>query len=379
MNRWKWLVFTGVPLLLLVAAFAFWDDCLADSMASRGKTDLLRTLVNLGANVNGSCHGFRPLTSAVKARQQDTVNYLLSIKADVNVHDEDLATPLMRAAEQKQMDISRRLIAAGADVNAFDANGRTALNYAIRAGSVDLAAMLIKSGANPNNADSRDDTPLMQATQSNNVEMARMLLKSGADPMLQDKAGRTAFEFIGHTSDPDLVPLLRNVYFVPIVEAPMDDINDLVQHYREKLGIEVHVLPAMMPKSTDIDTARGQLIAENVLESMARNYPEYEKNKSAILIGITALDMYPTEEKWQFCYGWRDPELRKAVISTARFNWQYPGEPVEEASMTQRLRKAVTKDIGLMYFWKPLNHNPKSVLYDGIMGIDDLDRASENF
>jgi hypothetical protein len=57
----------------------------------------------------------------------------------------------------------------------------------------------------------------------------------------------------------------------------------------------------------------------------------------------------------------------------------YPGEPVSEAILGMRLRKVVTKDIGIMYFGKTPNSNPRSVLYDGILGIEELDHATEDF
>jgi len=67
------------------------------------------------------------------------------------------------------------------------------------------------------------------------------------------------------------------------------------------------------------------------------------------------------------------------VISTARLALHFPDEIPEQASLTQRLQKVVTKDIGLLYFWKSSSHNPKSVLYDGMTGVQDLDIATENF
>ncbi len=129
----------------------------------------------------------------------------------------------------------------------------------------------------------------------------------------------------------------------------------------------------------DLDVNRGQLIAEKLVESVRRAHPEYAGNRSVILIGITQEDMYPRSENWQFCFGWRAVELHTAVISTARLNLHYVGEPPTEATLTKRLRKVVTKDIGIMYFGKGVSNDPRSVLYNNLGGIDDLDRVSEDF
>jgi predicted Zn-dependent protease len=169
------------------------------------------------------------------------------------------------------------------------------------------------------------------------------------------------------------------VYFVPIGDAPTSDINALVGHYKQKFGFEAHVLPPMALDETDTDPDRHQLIAENVLESMQQAYPEYSLNKSVILIGITRQDMYPRSEPWDFCFGWRKKEERAAVVSTARLDLRYRGEPIDEATPTKRLQKVVTKDIGILYYDKSGSDNPRSVLYNKILGIQELDEVTEDF
>jgi hypothetical protein len=57
----------------------------------------------------------------------------------------------------------------------------------------------------------------------------------------------------------------------------------------------------------------------------------------------------------------------------------YIGQPVDLNLSETRLRKMVTKDIGILYYGLPQNQNPKSVLYNGIMGIEELDQVGEDF
>jgi predicted Zn-dependent protease len=170
-----------------------------------------------------------------------------------------------------------------------------------------------------------------------------------------------------------------SIYFVPIGDAPGSEIEGLVAHYQQKFGLESTVLPALTPKSSDVDPRRRQLIAENVLDSLHKEYSQYVGNNSSILIGITADDMYPLGQDWQFCFGWRLPEMRMAVVSTARMNLHYEGEPADQANEALRLQKMVTKDIGIMYYNRPPNNNPRSVLFSGILGIEELDQVSEDF
>ncbi len=44
-----------------------------------------------------------------------------------------------------------------------------------------------------------------------------------------------------------------------------------------------------------------------------------------------------------------------------------------------RLRKMVTRDIGLLYFGLPLSTEPRSVLYNNILSVDDLDGMGQDF
>jgi predicted Zn-dependent protease len=85
------------------------------------------------------------------------------------------------------------------------------------------------------------------------------------------------------------------------------------------------------------------------------------------------------QRDWQFCFGWRSPDIRIAVVSSARMNLFYPGEVMPSASLTNRLRKMVTKDIGMMYYHLEPSSNPRSVLYNGILGIQELDQLTEEF
>jgi predicted Zn-dependent protease len=179
-------------------------------------------------------------------------------------------------------------------------------------------------------------------------------------------------------ADPRSAPSPAKLLFVPIGDAPTSEISALVVHYREKFGIESQVLPPMALQPVDVDVARRQVIAENVIDSMLRALPQYA-NTSAVLIGITRQDMFLRGVNWQFCFGSRRPDKRIGVISTARMGLHYPGEPPTEATVSRRLQKMVTKYVGVMYYGMRLNANPRSVLYNNILGLQELDQVREEF
>jgi len=372
------MVFT--VLLFTLAVSMIWQRCaIVGGLMSSGSMWALRIMTMGGLRPNETCDGSFPIIEAVKVRSLPMVQYLLASKAEVNVHDRISRTPLMWAAEQGEPAIAAALLAARADVNAVDNTGQAALRYAVRRQHNDIARQLVNAGADVNNVDRYRETPLIEAAAAGNAEIVRLLIAGGADRSKLENGGRAAIDYLPRPHDPELVRLLRNVYFVPMGEAPTEEISALVDHYREKFGLQIEILPAVQLDESALDKARGQWIAEEVMASMLRAYPDYARNSSAILIGITAQDIYPQQVGSSFSFGWRDFEKHAAVASTARLGLHYFGEPRNEASVAKRLDKVITKDLGILFFEKEPNNDPKSVLYAGIGGIQDLDNVGEDF
>jgi predicted Zn-dependent protease len=120
-------------------------------------------------------------------------------------------------------------------------------------------------------------------------------------------------------------------------------------------------------------------MAEKLVASVRDGVPEYTNDSKSILIGFTSEDIYPTSQGWEFAFGWRIGATRTAVVSTARMNLHYAGEPSDVSAPDTRMRKVVTKDIGILYYGLPQSKNPKSVLYSQILGIQELDQVGEDF
>ncbi len=96
------------------------------------------------------------------------------------------------------------------------------------------------------------------------------------------------------------------------------------------------------------------------------------------MIGITEEDIYIRKSSWQFAFSYR-AENRFAVVSSARMNPVNFDQPNDQALLHTRLRKMITKNIGILYFGLPQNNDPRSVLYRSILGVDELDRVGEDF
>lgn len=169
------------------------------------------------------------------------------------------------------------------------------------------------------------------------------------------------------------IPAGRSLHFVPIDMFPNSDVDALVNHFRTKYGLEVRVEPRIPASRETFDFARSQTQAE-LLVHVLRDLP-VAADPNAVIIGLTAGDIYiAARQDWRFAYGLRETD-RFAVISSARLD----GHPPNAELRMERVRKMVTKYVGVQFYRLPESSNPRSVLYNNILGPDDLDRMSEEF
>ena len=167
------------------------------------------------------------------------------------------------------------------------------------------------------------------------------------------------------------LPASRSVFFAPIGDFPIGDAEALVEHYREKFGMEIAILPPIDLPADAYNAGRRQVIAERVLDTVVASHRQ-AADRAAIVIALLEDDIYIASSTWRYAYGLRT-KGHLAVVSTARL------DDGLLADKTRRLQKLVTKDIGLLYFWLAQSDDPKSVLYKNVVGPMDLDRMSEDF
>ncbi|MEQ1824203.1 MAG: ankyrin repeat domain-containing protein [Fimbriimonadaceae bacterium] len=155
--------------------------------AENADVESIQRLVNAGANPNdlwrfessytGQSMSWAPLHCAASpdSRSSDekaitTIEYLLTLGADINVRNDYRQTPLQRAVFEGSPKIVAALINLGAEVNTADARGDTPLHSV--AGSdisrcdyhrVKLAEILIAAGADRDAKNKGNQTPLQLA------------------------------------------------------------------------------------------------------------------------------------------------------------------------------------------------------------------------
>jgi predicted Zn-dependent protease len=169
------------------------------------------------------------------------------------------------------------------------------------------------------------------------------------------------------------------IYFVPLGDFSPAQLDSMVQFYRQRYGLDISVLKTVPLDDSARDSSRQQVIAEKLLANLRRAAPNLANDGKAVLIGFTSEDIYPASQNWPFCFSWRDANAHTAVVSTARLNLHRDSAPFAADISATRLRKVLTKDIGVLYYGLPQNANSKSVMYQFVVGTDDLDQVSEEF
>ena len=169
------------------------------------------------------------------------------------------------------------------------------------------------------------------------------------------------------------------IYFVPLGPGVPVPLKGLADHFRRDYRLNTTVLPELRLSDPRVrDTARFQLIAEELLGYMVRRHPKLSWEPGAVVIGVTAQDMYVRAFAGSYAFEYREGD-RFAVLSTARMDPSWLADPPNPDLLRKRLRKAATRMIGFLYYGYRESPDRRSVMFGPVLSIDDLDRLREDY
>lgn len=170
----------------------------------------------------------------------------------------------------------------------------------------------------------------------------------------------------------------EKLYFVPLGNFSTASLTKLATFSKQKTGIEVIVTQPVPFALTTVDKSRQQVIAEEAIDLMRVHYPELASDPNAIVIGVTDEDLFARKKDWQYAFYFRRLG-RFAVVSSARVDPVNSGRAANDLLTESRMHKMLLNNIGILYYRLPYNHDPKSVLYDDVHEVADLDKMGEDF
>ncbi|XP_062597965.1 uncharacterized protein LOC134259396 [Saccostrea cucullata] len=154
------------------------DDTPLKAACESGHLNVVKELIEAGADVNSHEEYGTPLTLACKYGYMTIVEELLRAGANINPPTE-FDTPLTCACENGHMDIVKDLLGAGANVN-YQGKRKTPLIAACRGGHVNVVKELLRAGAEVN-LNGEFATPLTTACKCGHINLVRQLLGKRAD------------------------------------------------------------------------------------------------------------------------------------------------------------------------------------------------------
>ena len=171
------------------------------------------------------------------------------------------------------------------------------------------------------------------------------------------------------------------LYFVAVGAVPDEMMQRLVAHFRSRFAIPIKTLLPLSFDEATFDPRRKQVVADRVIDAIRMRNATLAKNRHIRVIAITPDDMYmlAMRVQWSFTFSLRSADHRFAVISYARMDPVNLGDPRNDELLLSRLRKMIAKNIGIMYYRLPVSSNPRSVLFRNVLGVDELDRMTEDF
>ncbi|MEW6684029.1 MAG: hypothetical protein AB1451_14110 [Nitrospirota bacterium] len=174
------------------------------------------------------------------------------------------------------------------------------------------------------------------------------------------------------------------VYLAALDIASIPRVAELARYYQQDLNLSVETLldVPLFEIADEIGVAwdddSDQLVAEEAVTLMTRQFAVVADDQDSILIGLTVLDMYIRDSAWRFAFSFRDQD-RFAIVSSHRMDPATFRDAPNEELLVRRIRKMITKNIGMLYYRLPESEYRNSVMCGPITDIEDLDLIGERF
>lgn len=169
----------------------------------------------------------------------------------------------------------------------------------------------------------------------------------------------------------------RLIHLVGFADFPTSLLDRLQTSLSADYGLPVSVSAAIQVGQDAFDQRRQQLIGERLLQLVSGQ--RARTNPDDVVIGLTQDDMMLQDTpQWRFAFSTRSASANAGVISIARMDPRNLGAPANDELLFARVEKMVAKSIGVLYLDRALVPDPRSVMFDNILSVNDLDVMGDN-
>lgn len=154
-----------------------WGENALMHAVSNGNGEMVRALLEAGADPDLKGRGFTPLGMAALQGHVRIVRQLLKAGADVDRKSNDGNTPIIAATLMHRTDVVRELLVYRPDMSIWNREGRVSLGIAVEQGDMDIVMMMLAAGVDPNLMDRNGNRPLFWA--GDRQDIAAMLVARG--------------------------------------------------------------------------------------------------------------------------------------------------------------------------------------------------------
>jgi uncharacterized protein len=154
-----------------------WGDRALPRAVANGNVEMVRILLEAGADPELKGRGFTPLGMAALQGHVRIVRLLLKAGADVDRKSNDGNTPIIAATLMHRADAVRELLAYRPDMAIWNREGRVSLGIAVEQNDTNIVTMMLQAGVDPNLMDRNGNRPLFWA--GDHQDIATMLVAHG--------------------------------------------------------------------------------------------------------------------------------------------------------------------------------------------------------
>ena len=169
-----------------------------------------------------------------------------------------------------------------------------------------------------------------------------------------------------------------DVYFVPIGNMSDKYKLELLAHFEKTFPLKFSFTPYLKLRKGMIDPKTRQVFADKILQYLDKDFGSYSDNEKAIYIAVTHVDMRTSKES-EAATVTDHKDGRFAVVANRRMMPQLTGSVllINIDTVLANTRKMISRNIGMLYYNKPANNDPKSVLYRKLTSVQILDNMQE--